>query len=190
MIDCWQLCRWEAPFLELFSRREDAAGLFPTVSRVTHQQSSKGWSTSSQLQVNLSGKYDLAIFVLISASTLDRSAAVCGMSVSSGTDSVIVKLLVLGSCCIPVHSKGHIFLTGFGEQRQVLEPQTARMHAPACAFGGAAEEEYDGALVKRMLAGSWLGAGFGCRTVQYMLRHEASKTFVLALTVNFPSSSV
>ncbi len=68
-------------------------------------------------------------------------------------------------------------------QGQILDPQTPRISGTPCNFNGAQELEYDAALELRMLAGQWKLARHGCQALRYMLSHEASQTFVIALVV-------
>jgi hypothetical protein len=68
-------------------------------------------------------------------------------------------------------------------QEQILDPQTPRLPGPACVFSSSSEKDYDVMLENQMLHGQWIFVGYGCRTLQWMLRHETSQTFVFALWV-------
>jgi hypothetical protein len=68
-------------------------------------------------------------------------------------------------------------------QAQILDPQTPRLPGPPCIFGSSFGKEYDSLLEQRMLSGQWVFVGYGCRTLQWMLRYETSQTFIVALTV-------
>ena len=38
-------------------------------------------------------------------------------------------------------------------------------------------------LAQQMLNGNWIFVGYGCKTLQWMLRFEASQTFIVSLLV-------
>ena len=76
-----------------------------------------------------------------------------------------------------------VWLTQSCLQAQILDPQTPRLPGLPCVFGNSNGNEYDAMLEHRMLSGKWIFVGYGCKTLQWMLRFETSQTFIVALLV-------